>query len=62
MATYIMAWVVKADDDEDANAVMSEADDLIGSFTEGSIPNGYTGFKAFGGNVVKVLDSNLSMP
>ena len=58
MAMYVMSWVVQASDDDDANAVMSEADDLIGSFTQGSTPNGYTGFRVFGGNVVKVTDTN----
>ena len=58
MATYVMSWTVQANDDDDVNAVAGEADNLIGSFMEGSTPNGYTGFRVIGGGNVKITDTN----
>jgi len=57
MATYVMCWTVQANDDDDVNAVAGEADNLIGTFCEGS-SNSYTGFRVLGGNNVKINDTN----
>ena len=59
MATYVFSWVCVAEDDEDANAIFGECDNAVGSFNAGVQPNGYAGFHAIAGGVVKIIDDDL---
>jgi hypothetical protein len=54
MPKYVYCTTFDAPDSSTANSIASDMEDKIGSFQQGSTPNGITGVTATGGGVVQV--------